>query len=61
MSKAGLEFIEGPLHPDPTHRMTAKAALEHDWIASEPSEFQVTEKLRCYFESAVVDKREIAL
>ncbi|KAF8531299.1 kinase-like domain-containing protein, partial [Trichophaea hybrida] len=53
MSKSGLQFIEGLLHPDPTHRMTAKAALEHDWISTEPSEFQVIEELVCYFDSVV--------
>jgi len=51
MSEVGIEFMERLVHWDPIHRMTADSALEHDWIKSEPSGFEITKELGRYLKN----------
>jgi hypothetical protein len=48
-SKAGIAFIESLIHPDATKRGKAEQGLKNDWIASEPTGFEVTERLAKHF------------
>ncbi|KAA8896215.1 kinase-like domain-containing protein [Sphaerosporella brunnea] len=49
LSNPGIAFIESLIQPDATKRGKAQQALENDWIASEPTGFQVTERLAQHF------------
>jgi serine/threonine protein kinase len=49
LSNAGIAFIESLIQPDATKRGKAKQALKNHWIVSEPTGFQVTERLAQHF------------
>jgi hypothetical protein len=59
LSNAGIAFIEGLIQPDATKRGKAQQALENYWIASEPTGFQVTERLAKHFRDWLTSQQRI--